>query len=292
MAIYDAQGNQLTEAFDVSGNSLQTAYDADGNVIFSKSNVHLKIMEYNVGGWYIGDGTNVPSAKDADYYALQNSMIQNADTDILCICEYWDVFSQTGRTALSLLQQYFPYIHAENGTNQYYGRCICSKYPITDYVTNIYSTGSDGVRYFDKATIDVDGDMIDVIVTHLHPSNQNFKIAQATQLFNYTQTLTNKWIVCGDFNSTLMNPFSTTNAAIYNQFLNAGDHLANGSTFGIFPTACNSDNWASDSFAIDQIITSPTIIIDSVWTDLTKTTDALEEGKIDHIPLLALVTVY
>lgn len=289
MAIYDAQGNQLTEAFSADGLSLDKAYDLSGNVIFQKTSIQLKVMEYNVGGWYDGSGTNVPSNKDAEYYALQNSMIQNADADILCICEYWNVFSKTGRTAVSLLEQYYPYIHAEQGTQQYYGRCICSKYPITNYVTNIYTTGSDGVRYFDKATIDINGVSLEVLVTHLHPSNMAAKKAQAQQLFEYVQTLSGRILICGDFNSNLYDPMSEGNLNVYGNFLNAGYTLANDGAFGILNTACNSSDW-SEAFAIDNIIASEGITITSVSTDLTKTTDAIND-KIDHVPLIAEVIV-
>ena len=288
MPIYDAEGNQLNHAYDAEGNELNTVYDADGSVHWRKDSILLKVMEYNVGGWYDGSGSNVPAAKDSAYYQLQNSMIANADADILCMCEYWDQFS-ANRTALSMLQQYYPYIHAENGTNTYFGRCVCSKYPIVDYTVNVYSGDTAG-RYYDKATLDIEGQSVDVIVTHLHPSDQSEKIRTAKILFDYTETLTNPWIVCGDFNSTLYDPFSETNAAIYNQFLNAGDSIANAGDFGILPTACNSTDWANESFAIDQIITSPTITIDSVTTDLTKTTDALND-KIDHVPFIANVTI-
>lgn len=288
MAVYDAEGNQLLSVYDAQGNRLNRAYDAEGNVVYTGETIQLKVMEYNVGGWYIGSGTNVPTSKDASYYALQNSMIQNADADILCICEYWNQFS-ANRTAVSLLEQYYPYIHAEGGDTTYTGRCICSKYPITNYTVNVYSGDTAG-RYYDKATINVDDIPIDVIVTHLHPSDQSEKIRTAKILFDYTETLTNRWIVCGDFNSTLYNPFSETNEAIYRQFLNAGDSLANAGTFGILPTACNSTDWANESFAIDQIIASPSITIDSVTTDLTKTTDAIAD-KIDHIPVIASLKI-
>lgn len=289
MAVYDAAGNRLLSVYDAQGNRLTRAYDAEGNVIYTIEPIALKVMTYNVGGWYIGSGTNVPTSKDALYYDLQKTILQNQNADILCLEEYWNQFSPD-RTALSLLEQYYPYIHAEGGDTTYTGRCICSKYPITNYTVNVYAQDTAG-RYYDKATINVDGVPIDVIVTHLHPSDQAEKIRTAKILFDYTETLAYRWIVCGDFNSTLMDPFSETNAAIYNQFLNAGDHLANAGAFGILPTACNSDNWAADSFAIDQIITSPDNTIDAVWTDLTKVNDDINDGKIDHVPLIAEITL-
>lgn len=285
--IYDVNGNALTDAYDVNGNALAQAYDIDGNPLLDLT---LKVMTYNVGQWYIGNGSVVPTAKDAQYYALQNAIIGGQDADIITMQEYTKQFSGTGRTAKSLLEQYYPYIHEESGTSNYFGRAIASKYPIVSYTPHIYADDANG-RYYDMAVIQIGSRQIDVIVTHLHPSDQSEKIRTAKILFDYAQTLPNPYIIGGDFNSTLKDPFSEVNAAIYNQFLNAGDTIANDGAFGILPTACNSDNWSTEAFAIDNIICSSGITIDAVWTDQTKLTDSIQEGKIDHIPLIAEVTI-
>lgn len=290
MTVYNKDGVSLSTIYDKSGSLLNIAYDAEGNPLFVGNS--LLVMEYNVGGWYIGSGTNVPANQDAAFYELQNGILSRQNADILCICEYWSVFSKTGRTAASLLSQYFPYIHEENGTSNYWGRCICSKYPIESYTVNVYAGDTSG-RYYDKATINFNGTLVDTIVTHLHPSDKPERIRTAKILFDYTQTLTHPWIVCGDFNSNLFYPFTEVNAAIYQQFLDAGCSIANDGAFGILPTACNSADWETDKFAIDNIITAPEFTIDDVWTDISKTTNAavLATGKIDHIPLVSQLTI-
>ena len=283
--IYDVNGNALSAVYDVDGNSLPLAYDKDGNTIFQSG---LKVCTYNVGGWYIGSGTNVPAAEDSAYYALQNGMIADIDADILCLEEYWTNFSPS-RTAASMLSQYYQYIETAGGSTQYMGRAICSKYPIVSY-TQLTYTGE--TRYYDCAEINIDGVSTRVFVTHLHPSDPPTKIAEATELCNYIKAQGyERFIICGDFNSTLYDPFSETNAAIYNQFINEGCTLANDGAFGILPTACNSADWANDKFAIDNIICSSGFTIESVATDLTKTTNAtvLADGKIDHVPFYAVI---
>jgi Metal-dependent hydrolase len=292
MAVYDINGNALSQIYGIDGSPLLKAYAVDGTEIFPDEPpepIQLRVMTYNVGGWYIGSGTNVPSNLDAAFYALQNGMLSTQDADILCIQEYWNNFSSS-RTALSLLSPHFQYIHAENGNSQYYGHAICSKYPIKSYTQHIFTGDAQG-RYYDEAVITIGAVDVHVFVTHLHPSDVSQKIAQATELFNYVKNLTEPFIICGDFNSTLYDPMSSTNEAIYGQFLNDGCTLANDGAFGILPTACNSADWMSDKFAIDNIICSDGITITDVWTDLTKTTDAdvLAAGKIDHIPLIAEV---
>lgn len=285
--IYNKNGTALTSAYSVSGQSLQSAYNVNGAVVF-QNELTLKVCTYNVGGWYIGSGTNVPAGEDSAYYALQNGMIGSIDADILCIEEYWNNFSQAGRTAESLLSQYYPYIRTAGGTTQYMGRAICSKYPIESYTSNYFSV--DTSRYYDVAKINVNGLSVYVFVTHLSVSNQEWKITQATEILSYINAHDiASFIICGDFNSTLTDPMSDTNIGIYKQYLDIDCSIANDGAFGILNTACNSSDW-SEAFAIDNIICSDAFAIESVQTDLTKTTDSIVE-KIDHVPLYAVIEV-
>ena len=285
MPVYDAAGNQLSRVYDAAGNQLSSAYDAAGNLVYSISGVNLKVMTYNVGGWYIGSGDNVPSNKDAQYYALQTAIIGGQDADILCLEEYWDAFSKAGRTALSLLEQYYPYIHTENGTNQYFGRAICSKYPITGYYTNAFANES--ARYFDRATINVNGLIVNVLVTHLGLTTAN-RQPQALQIFNYVQNYENV-ILCGDFNIPVTSTSDSEFVNCYQQFVNAGYYLGQGGDFGFTDTS--QDPSTLEWFGIDQIITSENLRICSVYTDQTKLTDSIDE-RIDHIPFIANITLY
>ena len=285
MAIYDIDGNQLTHAYDVDGNEVQSAYDVDGNLIFTAEPTVISVMSYNVGGWYNGSGTNVPQAKDAEYYALQNAIINSNDADILCLEEYWDVFSETGRTALSLLEQYYPYIHTEGGTTQYYGRAICSKYPIESYQTNIYSEG-DYHRYFDKATINVDGTRLNVIVTHWGLTEAKRQI-EATQLYNYVQNMSNV-IICGDLNMIIEDGTETEYVNNIQPFVNEGFNLANWGDFGFLKTYYASSY--PNGLCLDQIMTSSNLAITSVSVDETKLNDQISD-TIDHIPLIAEITI-
>ena len=290
MSIYNKDGIQLLSAYDVDGNELINAYDVDGNLIFHKDAGLIKVCSYNVGGWYIGSGTNVPANLDSAYYELQNGTIHEINADILCIQEYWSVFSKTGRTAQSLLEQYYPYIHTADGSATYTGRAICSKYPIESYTVHTFSGES---RYYDHAVINVGGIQINVFVTHLHPSSSTTKVAEATELCNYIKSQGyERYIICGDFNSNLYDPMSEWNIAIYKQFLDEGCTIANDGAFGILNTACNSADWENDAFAIDNIIVSDAFTFESVSTDLAKITNStvLADGKIDHVPLYAVIS--
>lgn len=283
--IYDVNGNVLSSVYDVDGNELSKAYDIEGNLIFQKEPINLKVMTYNVGGWYTGTGNNVPSADDSAYYALQNAIMGGQNADILCLEEYWNSFSKAGRTALSLLEQYYPYIQTRNGTNTYFGRAICSKYPITNYVTNAFANES--ARYFDRAEVLVDDITLNVLVTHLGLTAET-RQPQALQLFNYVQNYSNV-ILCGDFNIPISSVSDSEYVNDYKQFVDAGYHLANGGDLGFIETYTNSNGDGTWS-CIDQIITSSNIAINSVTTDRTKVTDEIDD-TIDHIPLIATVQI-
>lgn len=285
MAIYNRNGEVLTSAYNNSGIAIQTAYDIDGNAVLT---VGLKIMQYNVGSWYDGSHDNVPSAKDTEYYNLQNGMIQADDPDILCLEEYTKEFSKTGRTAKSILEQYFPYIHEQGGDSATVttGRCIASKYPISNYTTHQYST-SGSPRYYDSCTITIGKMPITVVVTHLNynADNNTARIGQLTELISYLQTQT-RFICCGDFN--MIDCKSTSGAdyiAMMIPLLNAGFHCANCSDNGFLVTYSDepTGTWTG---CLDNIVTSSNITITDAYVDETKLTDGISD-RTDHMPLIA-----
>lgn len=287
MAIFDGSGNQLFRAFKANGDELNKAFDANGDVIFSLTSTALKVMEYNVGQWYTGGGDNVPSSKDAEYYALHNGMIQSADADILFICEYWNNMSKLPRTAVSMLEQYYPYIESRSGSSGYYGRAICSKYPLSNYTNHIYSGSS--VRYYDSAEVTINGTPITLVVTHLD-TDQAKREAQAVELFNYLGTL-DRFIVAGDFNVVMNNADDIQFISNYTRYIKAGYNLANGGALGFINTHAGSNNTPANGGCLDNIITSSNIDITSVTTDTTKYTDNIDD-YVDHIPLIAELAVY
>lgn len=291
MSIYDKNGQILTSVYNKNGESLEFAYDKNGNVIFSSAPAQLKVMAYNVGQWYYGGHVRVPSDKDAAYYALQNGMLENDDPDILFLEEYLTQFSETGRSALAMLQQYFPYIHEEDAVNSLSsgaGRCICSKYPITNYVTHQY-TQSGSPRYYDSCTVTVGNIEITLVVTHLNynANSSAARVAQLSELISFLQSQT-RFICGGDFNTLYS---KNTSGADYTDMivplLNAGFNLANCSDFGFLVTYSDepTGTWTG---CLDNIVTSSNIEILSASVDTTKMTDGLTE-RVDHMPLMATV---
>jgi endonuclease/exonuclease/phosphatase family metal-dependent hydrolase len=292
MGIYTISGENLSSAYEISGSDLSSAFSVNGEVVFTKTGM-LKVMQYNVGTWYEGKHTNVPAAKDDEYYSLQDGMIQRNNPDILCMNEYCKQFSKTGRTALSMLQQYFPYIHEQGGDNpdasNSNGRCIASKYPITNYTVRNFNDGSG--LYYDSCTITVDGNPITVIVTHLFysASDASKRVSELQTIISFMRTQ-ERCILCGDLNT--LDCKSTSGAdyvSMIRLLLDAGFHVANCGDFGFLVTYSDepTGTWTG---CLDNIVTSSNIQILSARVDTTKLTDGLQEHT-DHMPLIAELSI-
>lgn len=284
--LYDKNGDQLLSVCGANGQPLNSAYNISGEQIFPDG-IRLKVMTYNVGQWYYGSGDNVPAAKDADYYALQNGMIQRNNPDVLCIQEYWKQFSKLPRTAISMLEQYFPYIHEQGGNSGYFGRCICSKYPISNYTVRTYSDNPQ--RYYDSCTVTVNGVPITFTNTHLDVNSADTRDLEIAQLIAYLQTQS-LFVACGDYNTAIMTDDKTEDAwkRSIKPYLDAGFHVANCDD-EFYYTSSNIPDGTWNG-CLDNIITSPNIAILSAEVDETKRYDDLPE-RIDHMPFVVEVLV-
>ena len=290
MAIYNKDGTAILSPYGIDGIAKAQAYDINGNTLLTPT---IKLMAYNVGQWYLGNHDNVPANLDAEYYALQNGMIQSNDADILFLEEYTLQFSKTGRTALSMLQQYYPYIHERGSSNPSSSSgaycCICSKYPISNYTHNTFSDGSG--LYYDTCTITVNGIEIFVVITHLYwvVNGSATRTAEVQTLLN---AVSGKpyFIIGGDFNTfDFFNTSSVDYTAVIKPFVDAGYNIANGGDFGFLHTYSDYTTM-DDSLCLDNIVTSANIDILDAYTDTTKATDSIVE-KIDHLPLIAIVKI-
>lgn len=287
MGIYERNGTELNTAFDKFSVELDNAYSADGANVFVKNRI-IKVMTYNVGTWYEGKHDNVPSERDADYYALQKGIIQANDADIICIEEYAKQFSKAGRTGISVLQECgYTYIHEQGGDNPQaasaVGRCVASKYPITNYTERNFTDG--GGMYYDSCTITVKGIPIFVVVTHLHWNNPTLRASEMATIMALVQDKST-FIIAGDFNTVYSRDTSRQDYInVIQPLINAGYNIANCGDWGFLITCSDypEDDWTG---VIDNIVTSSNIDILDVYVDETKMTDGLNE-RVDHMPLVA-----
>ena len=282
MSIYNKSGELLSSAFGNSGAYLSAAYSKSGAQIFPDGPMSLKVMTYNVGGWYDGKGTNVPAAQDQEYFDLQYGTIHDNDPDFLLLEEYWDQFSKAGRTALSFLSELFPYVYSVNGNTKYFGRCFCSKYPLSGYQQRLYA--GENERYYDTIIANVKGRNIMLCVTHLGLTS-DVRAPQAQELLAFAQTVQIPIIIAGDFNTASSRPDGTDYNNVLLPFLNAGYSLANCGDFGRLITYMDLEY---GNGALDNIVCSDDFTITNVYVDTRKATDELSE-HIDHMPLIATV---
>lgn len=280
MSVYNKNGELLSKVYGRSGNLLSAAYSKDGTQIFPDGPVTLKVMTYNIGAWYDGKGTNVPADKDEAYFNLQYGTLADNDPDILFLEEYWDQFSQAGRTAISFLSQLFPYVYPVNGNTKYFGRCFCSKYPLSGYQQRLYSGQNE--RYYDTIIANINGQNVTLCVTHLGLTS-DVRATQAQELLTFAQTVQTPLIIAGDFNTASSRPDGTDYNNVLLPFLNAGYSLANCGDFGRLITYMDLEY---GNGALDNIIFSEQFTITNVYVDNRKETDQLSE-HIDHMPLIA-----
>lgn len=282
--IYAVDGQELTGAYSSDGQEITAAYDSDGYTIWESTVIEpdFYVMTYNTGDWYTGIGQVPPADKEDLYYALQNTMIGNADADIACFNEYRYTMGASGASAETFLSQWYDHIHAESGSSSYYGRAIASKYPMTDYTVRTYTGES---RYFDSAVITVNNIPITVIVTHLTTASVAARKTEAEELLSYLATL-DRFMVFGDLNTiNATDKNGDDYIEIIKPFLDAGYKCANNtSTFGFLITYSDAPS-GSAYLCLDNVITSPNIKICNVRVDTTKLHDSLD-GTVDHMPLI------
>lgn len=288
MAVYDANGNQLTAVFGADGRRLSRAYGADGNVIYSNEPANLIVMTYNVGQWYIGNGSNVPSAKYEQYYQLQRQIMSANNPVIAGVQEYFDPFS-TGHSVEAVIGDYFTN-HVNNEISGDSAKAIYTNgYALSNYEQISFVNGTG--RNYIKASIDVNGKTVWVINAHLDIStNESAKVAQARELFEAVSNL-EYFIIMADFNTVCKSVNDEEYTTIMRQFIDAGYNSANCSAqHGFIDTWTESTNANGTWYPCDQIITSANIDILNVYADQTKVTDNIDE-MIDHLPLIAELTV-
>lgn len=129
MAIYDADGTQLTECFDANGDSLEYAYDLNGNVVFQSSEAptdpYLKnrilVFEDNFNGnsldtskwdYEIGYCRN----NESQHYRPENAIVSDGVVNLKAIREHYagDTTRNSTWTSAS--------IHTSNRFEAFYGR--------------------------------------------------------------------------------------------------------------------------------------------------------------------------
>lgn len=286
MSVYNKNGVQINSVFGRDGSTLKQVYDVEGNALLSAGS-RLRVATYNVGGWYIGSGTNVPTGKKNDYVTLQQSILSEIDADVVCFQEYWNLFCADGTTADSVIGEFFAYQQKRDANSTWNGHVIASKsLPITDYSIYNFVNATDAAPGYEKGYITVGGHRICILNTHLCTTAAGKKPEQSREVF---EALANEeYFICmGDYN-VLLEQYDT----VIKQYIDAGYNSAQWTEkFGMFYTYFAGSSESGTKGVTDQIFTSSNIEITGVSVNTLKLTDGIVE-KIDHIPLVAELLVY
>lgn len=239
----------------------------------------LTLMTYNCGGYYIGSGTNVPSDKVNLYKGVLHSIMEANSADIMCVQEHWTNFS-TGITAESIIREYYDDWGENGGSTTYGGRATASRLPVLSRSYWTFSkVGSQGNCY--DTVVNVGGKSVHVLSIHLDWVQQDRQALQVRELLTWAADK-EYFVICGDFNSECTARSGEDWYSVLKPFEDVGYTLGNGGKFGFKIT--------SAGYALDNIITSPNIVIEKVWRDETKLhTEGVE--AVDHLPLCARMVV-
>lgn len=278
MAVYKVNGTITQNAYGANGIELTTAYDVNRNGLLTPSaSEQLVVMTFNVQRF---EGLNSNTEMLLDIFDTHNP-------DIIGVQEWG------GGTTSEIFTNY-PYLYKSA-----YGNAPgCASKLNAEYSywkSYLYETAGDN-RSYTKAYIHYSGKRICWINTHLEPPsyNETYQVAQGKELFDLVSDEP-YFIVTGDINTTCQNTSDYQYTAIVKQFVDAGYNLANSTaergftkTWGDSTTATSTDDL---TYPCDNIITSSNISIDSVVFDTTKFEYNENHLAIDHIPIVAYLTI-
>lgn len=292
MALYDKDGNELVTVYDAEGNEVLTVYDAEGNVIWVADR-QITVCCYNVGQWYIGSGSRIPTENKTEYTALQTTIFNNIRPDICMMQEAPTTFCKDGTLAADFLSTWFDDIHITRGAEGFKAHTMAShNLPIRDYTEVGFVNASGNYPGYETGYVTVNGHQIFLVNTHIVTTPQATQEAQVAEI---RAAVADKeyFIICGDFNFVIHSLTDEDYTDCIKPFVDLGYHTANCGEFGIFNTyyrTAEADPEDGYKPATDHIITSSNIDIISVYVDTTKLTDNIND-KIDHIPLVAVLDV-
>ena len=296
MSVFNLSGNDLRSVYRLSGSALTKAYDITGDAVYPPDSPgpSLSVMAYNVGCFY-SEWHPAPTSTGTVFYQRQQTIFDKYDLAFAGLSEW---YNQIGTVQASvLMDEYFPAWHPDY--TPYPGNANAaltsgfSQAP--ESVTLVrYSTQGSEPRYYQKSYVTLGEKRICCILTHLD-LNASTRAEQFLEVLNAVQN-EKYFILLGDFNFQIAATGDNEYNASVQVALNRGYHSAQNAD-GLFMTWYSGETAeeSANTYALDNIITSANINIESVSVDTTKLTDGLcaEYGIIiDHLPLIAELTIH
>lgn len=277
--IYTYDGIGSNTAFQYNDVQLQQAYSYVGVPLIDA--VILTVMSYNVQDF---SGIN-------NQETMQRSIVTKYNPQIIGIQEFYkkDVVPSI---ATNMLEGYNLVRSNHKNFNAVASTLTLSNVVVADFSVQDPNDISkyNETRCYIKGYITFDNKQICFIDTHLCLTLE-YQLQQMSELMQIVEN-EQYYILTGDFNNQGLSTSDTWWISLYKPLLDEGLNLANcandvGFTMTYFGgTTPNNGN----NSAPDNIITSSNITINRVVYDHTKF-DNLDGNKIDHIPMIAYLTL-
>ncbi len=171
----------------------------------------LKLMTYNIWGGkcykeYLGGTPEAECTRDTAPVA---QVIKAADVDVVSLNEVFNCTAYGNQTEQIARLAGFPYYHFSSALERsviggFYGNAIISKYPIVKIEEKVIAAET-GVRLSEQrvvfcATLDCNGKMLDVIISHFGLIQEE-KQRAADAVLDFASRSGNKCVFMGDMNS-------------------------------------------------------------------------------------------
>jgi endonuclease/exonuclease/phosphatase family metal-dependent hydrolase len=247
--------------------------------------VKFRVMQWNVGHWAMG--TSYTSNLTPETFAAKKmkyrQMLNNANADIICCCEWSEnvVNAGSGYDAMKARDELFcQYAHQDVGTlssaTSYMRTSHFSNMPPVAMKETVYNDTVAAGRYFHTVDFKINGKIIKVVATHLDwnqgEHGAEYRQSQMEQLIS---TFANEKyvIICADWNC---------DESEFDQFITAGYQMANHGYLGDLPTYDSASE--GRGMALDNIICKGFMVSDIEVYD--------EEYELsDHRPIAATFTM-
>lgn len=287
--VYSVSGDGVESFYNISTKQKYQAYDLNGEKLISGTS--LRVLNYNVGQYYIGNGNPIPEASKAEYSALQTIILDNIKPNICCMQEATAIFCDDGTSADTFLSTWFDTFKTSRGSIGYQAHKIATNgISISDYEEIAFENAVGNYPGYEKCYITVGGNQICIINTH-NTTDQTLQEEQCAEILAAVEN-EERFIICGDFNTVITSINDTDYNNCIKPFVVAGYNTANCGEFGVIPTYYDTDDpTASYHSATDMIITSANILITFAASEKTKLSDGIAE-KIDHLPIYADLEIH
>lgn len=253
-----------------------------------KADNELTVMTFNVQNW---TGLNADEE-------LMNSIFRKYNPDVAGFQEYNTAKSLGGVSVKDYLNDIWEFVEVGVPSSRTYSKAVVSHRETSPIETVDFTQLNPNAerRSYHKTYIEVNGKKIAVFNTHLDVSasrsteNVQYKVLQSRELCEIVAK-EEYFILLGDFNTTCMGVYEDDYVNQLKPFVDAGFHLANCSEFGFDITWYATSSKDGEKYPTDNIITSANITINDAVVDYQKADNNPNGQILDHMPLIAYLTV-